>query len=216
METLVHALHSNWAGYEDLRAEILKDGRFYGNDDEGPDLLLKRLIDEIYDCSKDRLNIFGGHFIFGNMPGYNPANAYFAALLPATPDGRYDGETFCIGMNQLDCKDHTSLTALMRSAARVDYSNFGGPVVLNLKINQRMADSEEKLDKLAALYETYLKLGGIQVQPTYVTTEELLKARKQPEEYRNLRVRVSGFSGNFVLLGKDLQEEIIRRTEYAN
>jgi formate C-acetyltransferase len=79
-----------------------------------------------------------------------------------------------------------------------------------------MADNEEKLDKLATMYETYFKLGGIQFQPTYVTTEELLRAQRQPEEYRNLRVRVSGFSGNFVLLGKDLQEEIIRRTDHAN
>ena len=78
-----------------------------------------------------------------------------------------------------------------------------------------MADTEEKLDKLAALYETYFKLGGMQLQPTYVTTEELLKAQKQPDEYRNLRVRVSGFSGNFVLLGKEIQEEVIRRTDYS-
>ena len=215
METLIQALNSNWAGYENLRAEILKEGHFYGNDDDQPDLLLKRVIDEIYDYSKDRLNVFNGHFMFGTYVGYNPSNTYFAALLPATPDGRYDGETFCIGMNQLDNKDHTSLTALMRSAAKIDYSHFGGPLVLNLKIDQRMADTEEKLDKLAALYETYFKLGGMQLQPTYITTEELLEAQKNPEEHRNLRVRVSGFSGNFVLLGKEIQEEVIRRTDYA-
>lgn len=216
METMVNALNSNWAGYEDLRSEIIRDGRFYGNDDDQPDFLLKRLVDEIFSRTKDRLNSFGGHFQFGSYVGYNPSNTYLAALLPATPDGRYDGETFGIGLNQLDNKDHTSLTALLRSAAKVDYSHFGGPLVLNLKIDQRMADSEEKLDKLAAMYETYFKLGGIQFQPTYVTTEELLKAQRQPEEYRNLRVRVSGFSGNFVLLGKDIQEEIIRRTDHAN
>jgi formate C-acetyltransferase len=216
METLVNALANNWSGCEDLRAEILREGRFYGNDDDGPDLILKRVVDEIYDHTKDRLNSFGGHFQFGTYVGYNPSNTYFAALLPATPDGRYDGETFGIGMNQLDNKDHTSLTALMRSAAKVDYSHFGGPLVLNLKIDQRLADSEEKLDKLAALYKTYFDLGGIQFQPTYVTTEELLKAQRQPGEYKNLRVRVSGFSGNFVLLGKEIQEEVIRRTEYAN
>ena len=216
METLIQALNNNWAGYGDLRSQILKDGRFYGNDDDQPDLLLKQIIDEIHNCSKDRLNIFGGHFLFGSYVGYNPSNTYFAALLPATPDGRYDGETFCIGMNQLDNKDHTSLTALLRSAAKVDYSRFSGPVVLNLKIDQRMADSDEKLDKLAALYETYFRLGGMQLQPTYITTEELLRAQKQPDEHRNLRVRVSGFSGNFVLLGKEIQEEVIRRTDYAN
>jgi formate C-acetyltransferase len=216
MDTLVSALNSNWYGYEELHDEILRDGCFYGNDDDRADLILKGVIDEIYNHTKDRLNSFGGHFQFGTYVGYNPSNTYFAALLPATPDGRSDGEAFGIGMNQLDNKDHTGLTALLRSAAKVDYSHFAGPIVLNLKIDQRMADSDEKLKKLAALYETYFKLGGIQFQPTYVTTEELLKAQRQPGEHKNLRVRVSGFSGNFVLLGKDLQNEIIRRTDHTN
>ncbi|GHT59717.1 hypothetical protein FACS1894109_16140 [Spirochaetia bacterium] len=103
----------------------------------------------------------------------------------------------------------------MRSAAKIDYSKLGGPNILNLKIDQRLADDDEKLKKLAALYHTYFQLGGMQFQPTYISTEELLKAQRQPEQYKNLRVRVSGFSGNFTLLGKDLQDEVIRRTDYG-
>ncbi|MDR0923238.1 MAG: hypothetical protein LBN31_02655, partial [Hungatella sp.] len=205
METLLNALANNWNGYEDLHEEIMRDGRFYGNDDDQPDLILKQIVDEIYDHTKDRLTDFGGHFMFGEIVGYNPSNVYFASLLPATPDGRYDGEAFCIGMSQLDNKDHVSLSALMRSVAKIDYAKFGGPIVVNLKIDKRMADDDEKLKKLAALYHTYFQLGGMQFQPNYISTDELLKAQRQPEQYKNLRVRVSGFSGNFTLLGKDIQ-----------
>jgi formate C-acetyltransferase len=118
-------------------------------------------------------------------------------------------------MGQLDNKDHESLTAFLKSAAKIDYSKFGGPCVVNIKVDKRMADDDEKLKKLAALYHTYFQLGGMQFQPNYISTDELLKAQQQPEQYKNLRVRVSGFSGNFTLLGKDIQDEVIRRTDHS-
>jgi formate C-acetyltransferase len=214
MDTLLAALANNWNGYEELRAEILRDGRFYGNDDDQPDLLVGRIWETAFDYVKDKKNIFGGAYGFGNIVGYHPSNAYFGALLPATPDGRYDGEPFCVGIEQLDAKDHTGLTALLKSASKPDYSRASGTQVLNIKIDKRMASDDEKLKKLAALYQTYFARGGVQLQPTYVSTEELLKAQEQPENYRNLRVRVSGFSGNFTLLSKQIQDDVIRRADH--
>lgn len=72
----------------------------------------------------------------------------------------------------------------------------------------------ERIAKLALLYDTYFKLGGLQLQPDYISADDLIKAREDPQIYKNLRVRVTGYSGFFTLLDKELQNEIILRTEH--
>ncbi len=176
--------------------------------------MVVRLVDSIYEYTKDRRPVFGGRFQFGSIVGYNPSNVYFGKLLPATPDGRYAGDPFCIGVSQTESKDHIGLTALLKSAAKIDYSKFGGPVVLNIKVDKKLVSDNDKLEKMAALYQTYFSLGGMQLQPNYLSTKDLLKAQEQPEQYKNLRVRVSGFSGNFTMLSRDLQDDVIRRTDH--
>jgi len=215
MEELINALQANWFGYEELMHKIQNEGKFYGNDDDDADNMVVRLVNSVHEHTKDKETVFGGRFQFGSIVGYNPSNIYFGALLPATPDGRYDGDPFCIGMGQVDGKDKTSLTALLKSVAKVDYSKFGGPVVLNIKVDKQLVSSQDKLDKMAELYHSYFKLGGVQLQPNYLSSEELLKAQQQPGQYTNLRVRVSGFSGYFTKLSRELQDDVIRRTDIS-
>ncbi len=130
----------------------------------------------------------------------------------ATPDGRYDGEEFTMGISQSQGKDKNSVTALLKSIAKLDYSKFCGCVVSNLKLDKTLADTPAKLDKLASLYHTFLKMGGMQLQINYLFTEELIEAQKTPEKYGNLMVRVTGYSGYFTRFDTALQNDIIKRT----
>jgi formate C-acetyltransferase len=108
------------------------------------------------------------------------------------------------------------LTSYLVSVAKNDYSFLIGPLATNITLDASMADSPEKLDKLATLFKTFMDLGGLQLQPTYLSADELEKAQITPEEYSDLRVRVTGFSATFTKLDKGVQDEIITRQRVKN
>ena len=131
----------------------------------------------------------------------------------ATPEGRYTGDTLKFGLGQSEGKDRSGLTALLNSIARVDPNAIGcGSTVTNIMLDEQLIKNDTNFNKTADLLETYFKNGGVHFQLTYVSREDLLNAKKAPEKYKNLRVRVSGFSDYFVNLNEPLQDDIIRRT----
>ncbi len=214
MKTVVDALKSNWQGYEKLHAEIAQTGAFFGNDDETSNYCGNLFGASVYQYMKDKESDMGYKFFHGNLIGYNQHHKWFGDVTKATPDGRYDGDMISYGIGQNEGRDREGLTSLLSSVAKLNaHLCFCGSTVTNVLVDEQLVKDDDNFDKLVKLFETYFKLGGLHYQLNYVSKEDLKNAQITPEKYKNLRVRVSGFSDYFVLLNEDLQDEIITRTE---
>lgn len=215
MEKLIDALQNNWNGYEDLREYILKKGMFFGNDDDCSNSIANRFFKSLDNWNTGD-NYLKKPWVFGNLIGYNEHNKFFGNNTKATPDGRFDGDMINFGIGQSEGKDRNGLTALLSSVAKCDpYSILTGPSVTNVLLDEQLVKKDENFEKLIYLFEAYFKMGGTHFQLTYVSKEDLINAKKTPDKYKNLRVRVSGFSDYFVFLNEGLQDEIIQRTTHA-
>jgi len=216
MDKLVTALKADWVGYEDLRTLILNKGKFFGNDDETSNTVSNLLSDALYDFSKNRVNIWGYKLRFGNLQGYNPHHQWFGSNTKATPDGRNSGEKLKFGLGQNDGKDRNGLTALLNSVAKSDPNGImtSSSSVTNIFLDEKSVKDDTFFLKTAKLLETYFLNGGAHFQLNYVSKEDLIKAKKLPDDYKTLRVRVSGFSDYFVNLPDTVQDDVIERTSH--
>lgn len=213
MAEITDALHKNWQGYEDLRTLILKKGAFFGNDDDISNCVAQKFTKSLVKWNNTE-NYLNKKWVFGNLIGYNEHHKFFGENLHATPDGRFFGEPISFGIGQSQNKDRNGLSALLNSIAKCDSENvLTGPSVTNVLIDEKLIKDDDNFEKLVDLFITYFKNGGTHFQLTYVKKEDLINAKKAPEDYKNLRVRVSGFSDYFVFLNDALQDEIIDRTE---
>ncbi len=213
MEQLVKALSDNWQGHEDLRNMIMKNGNFFGNDDEISNEV-SAMFTNALDQWNDGNNYLHKKYVVGNLIGYNEHNKFFGDNLLATPDGRYAGEMISFGIGQNNGKDRDGITSLLNSITKLDPCHLHtGSSVTNILLDKTLIYDDEKFEKTASILETYFKNGGTHFQLTYVDVEDMISAQKFPEKYKNLRVRVSGFSDYFVLLNTNLQNEIITRTK---
>ncbi len=214
MSELIQALENNWEDYDILRKNILKNAKFFGNNENISNDIAERLTGSLYRYFQDKESELGYKFVMGNLIGYNQHNKWFGDCLKATPDGRYNGDTISFGIGQSEGKDREGLTALLASVARFNENPvICGASVTNVLIEKQLIDNDDSFDMLVKLFETYFRMGGLHFQLTYVSKEDLVNAQITPEKYKNLRVRVSGFSDYFVFLNNDLQNEIITRTE---
>ncbi len=216
MPELIDALKSNWSGYENLRNLILKKGNFFGNDDDCSNEIAKRLFKSIGKWNNTE-NYLGKKWVFGNLIGYNEHHKFFGKETKATPDGRFSGDMINFGIGQSKGKDRNGVTALLNSIAKCDPDAvLTGPSVTNILLDEQLIKNDDNFNKLVYLFETYFKNGGTHFQLTYVSKKDLIEAQKTPEKYKNLRVRVSGFSDYFVFLNDGLQDEIISRTAHTS
>jgi pyruvate-formate lyase len=213
MRDLKQALIANWQGpeYQEIRKMCL-DVPKYGNGFIYVDSLAKELYQFWVDTIKTFTTAWGGTMKPSgvSITSYGPGGA----LTGATPDGRYDGENLADGtMSAAQGKDTHGPTALLRSAMTVDQIPFGS-TLLNVKFHNSALETTEDLKKLASLIKTYFNKGGKHIQFNVVNKDTLLAAQKTPENYADLIVRVAGYSAYFVQLSKDIQEDIISRTEH--
>lgn len=216
MSELIEALKNDWSGYEDLRTLIMKKGCFFGNDDDCSNAIANRLFQTLDEWNNTD-NYLGKKWMFGNLVGYNEHHKFFGDATKATPDGRYSGDMLTFGIGQGGGKDRKGLTALLNSVAKCDpYHILTGPSVTNIMLDEQLIKKDENFEKLVYLFENYFKMGGTHFQLTYVSKEDLRSAQKNPDQYKSLRVRVSGFSDYFVFLNKGLQDDILSRTEKRN
>jgi formate C-acetyltransferase len=130
----------------------------------------------------------------------------------ATPDGRKAWEPLSDGISPAQGADKFGPTAVLQSAAKMDHVRTGG-TLLNQKFTPQVLESQKAMDELAHLVRGYFAMGGHHIQFNVVTAETLRKAQVHPEQYRDLIVRVAGYSDYFCDLTKALQDEIIARTE---
>lgn len=213
MQELIDALKADWQGFEDLHILILNKGDFFGNDTERSNFVAQKLYQSMYEYLKDKTNLFGYHFLMGDLIGYNIHHKIFGEKTAATPDGRFDGEMLKFGLGQSGGYDRNGLSALLNSIAKVDPNAIGcGSTVTNFMLDEQLIKNDEHFEKTVDMLETYFKMGGVHFQLTYVSKEDLINAKVTPEDYKNLRVRVSGFSDYFVNLNEAIQDDIIERT----
>lgn len=140
------------------------------------------------------------------------SHVYFGEVLGATPDGRFKSKPVSEGISPSKSADILGPTAVVKSASKMPHELTGG-TLLNQKFLPEAISGEKGLDLFVAYIRSYFKLGGHHIQFNVFDKEQLLKAQINPDEYRNLIVRVAGYSDYFNNLNPILQDEIIERTE---
>ncbi|MDH7513720.1 MAG: glycyl radical protein [Clostridiales bacterium] len=211
MEEMLEALKKNFEGYETLRQKFLNKTPRYGNDDDYADSLVKDVFEVFYSGVNGRPNTKGGCYRINLLP--TTVHVYFGKMTGATPDGRKASEPLSEGISPVQGADRLGPTAVIKSAAKIDHLRTGG-TLLNQKFTPQLLADEEGIDKLCHLIRAYFKMDGHHLQFNVVTADTLREAQRHPEKYRDLIVRVAGYSDYFVDLSVDLQNEIIRRTEH--
>jgi formate C-acetyltransferase len=213
MDELLKALGTNFRGFETLRQRLLNKTPKYGNDEDYADQVMKAVFEAYFDAIDGRPNTKGGRYRINLLP--TTVHIYFGKHVGATPDGRKASEPLSEGISPVQGADRNGPTAVVQSAAKVDHARTGG-TLLNQKFSPQLLATEEGLNKLAYLIRTYFRLDGHHIQFNVISAETLRDAQKHPDRYRDLIVRVAGYSDYFVDLNVDLQNEIIRRTEHAS
>ncbi|NQU22093.1 MAG: formate C-acetyltransferase/glycerol dehydratase family glycyl radical enzyme, partial [Candidatus Nealsonbacteria bacterium] len=209
MDRLLEALAGDFEGYEDVHQMLLNKSPKYGNDDPRADDLAEEVFEAYFDVLNGRPNTKGGKYRVNLLP--TTVHIYFGSVTGASACGRRAGVPLSEGISPTQGADVNGPTAVLKSAARIDHARTGG-TLLNMKFAPEMLQGEG-LDRLADLVRTYFRLDGHHIQFNVLDAPTMRAAQKDPQQYRNLIVRVAGFSDYFVDVGKDLQEEIISRTE---
>ncbi len=209
---LLRALKDDFKGHEPLRQKFVNKTPKYGNDDDYADDIMKRIFEAYYNVVNGRPNTKGGYYRINLLP--TTVHVYFGKVVGATADGRFASEPLSEGISPVQGADRKGPTSVIKSVAKMDHVRTGG-TLLNQKFTPHLLDNEG-LDKLAHLIRSYFKMDGHHIQFNVVGAETLRKAQKTPEKYRDLIVRVAGYSDYFVDLNVKLQDEIIARTEHLD
>lgn len=213
MKDLLAALSTNYNGHETLRQRLVNKSPKYGNDDDYADVVMRAVFEAYFGAIDGKPNTKGGCYRINLLP--TTVHIYFGKVIGATPDGRKAEEPLSEGVSPVQGADRKGPTAVMKSVSKMDHVRTGG-TLLNQKLAPQLLADEVGIAKLAQLVRGYFRLDGHHVQFNVVTSDMLRDAQKYPEKYRDLIVRVAGFSDYFVDLGVDLQNEIIERTEQSS
>ncbi|MCP4632918.1 MAG: formate C-acetyltransferase/glycerol dehydratase family glycyl radical enzyme, partial [candidate division Zixibacteria bacterium] len=212
MKELLEAIKNNFEGFEAIRDNLLNNSPKYGNDDNYADDILKQVFESYFQAVDSRPNTKGGCHRINLLP--TTCHVYFGSVVGAMPDGRKAFEPLSEGISPVQGADRKGPTAVLKSAAKIDHIRTGG-TLLNQKFTPQVLQDEDGIEKLGHLIRAYFKMDGHHIQFNVVNADTLRKAQKNPEKYRDLIVRVAGYSDYFTDLGTDLQNEIIKRTEQA-
>jgi formate C-acetyltransferase len=212
MAELVEALRADFEGREALRLGLANTTPRYGNDDDRADDLMVRAFEAFFDAVDGRPNLRGGRYHIDMLP--TTCHVYFGKVTGATPDGRRAGRPLSEGISPVQGADRSGPTAVLRSAAKMDHLRTGG-TLLNMKFTPQLLHGETGITTLAALVRGFFGLEAHHVQFNVVNADTLRAAQADPESYRHLIVRVAGYSDYFCDIARDLQDEIIARTEHA-
>lgn len=213
-EELMRALDTDFAGNEILRQRLLNNAPKYGNDDEAADALARQwarfFCDEVTQYPTPR----GGTF----HPGFYTVSAHvpLGKNVGATPDGRFAHAPLADGgLSPTAGRDLKGPTAVLRSVGKVDQTLVSNGALLNLKFLPSFFDQENALEWFTAFLRAFVELGVSHMQFNVISGDTLRAAQTNPEEFRSLVVRVAGYSAYFVELAKEVQDEIIQRTEHG-
>jgi len=212
-DEMLTALHNNFEGAEEMQYELIYHTPKYGNDDDYADAQAVAVFEMFHDAVTGRPTPRGGIHRINMLP--TTSHVYFGNVTGATPDGRKASVPLSEGISPFQGVDSQGPTAVLKSASKIDHLRTGG-TLLNQKFSPEFFEDEGSYQKLTALIRSYFSLNGHHIQFNVVSADTLRNAQKHPEQYRDLIVRVAGYSDYFNDLGEDLQNEIIRRTEHGD
>lgn len=210
MDEMLQAMNDNFVGHEVMRLYILNHTPFFGNDDDKADSVAVRVFNDLYDAIEGKPNTKGECFHLNMLS--TTCHVYFGKVMGATPNGRLAGRAISDGTSPSHGADTHGPSAVIKSLGKLDQVKSGG-TLLNQRFMPSLLKREEDVAKLASLIRTYFALGGHHIQFNIVDTETLYAAQKCPEDYRDLLVRVAGYSDYFNDMNADLQADVIARTE---
>lgn len=209
MNEMLNAIDANFENQEPLRLLILNRTPFFGNDDDYADSIAVNVFNDLYDAIEGKPNTKGECFHLNMLS--TTCHVYFGKVMGATPNGRLAGRAISDGTSPSHGADTHGPSSVIKSLGKLDQVKSGG-TLLNQRFMPAMLKREEDIIKLCALIRTYFSLGGHHIQFNIVDTETLHAAQQRPEEYRDLLVRVAGYSDYFNDMNADLQADVIART----
>ena len=210
MDEVLQACAKNWEGEEKMRQYIRNHTPFFGNDDEYADTIAVRVYDDLVKAIEGRPNTRGGKTQLNMLS--TTCHNYFGSVCGATPNGRMAHFAISDGTSPAHGSDSHGPTAVIKSLGKLDQTKSGG-TLLNVRFVPQLLKREEDQKKLGSLIRTYFKFGGHHIQFNIEDTATLHDAQKHPDEYKDLLVRVAGYSDYFNDMTEQLQNEIIARTE---
>ncbi len=213
MDKFLKILDDDFQGHEVIRQMMMNKAHKYGNDDDYADDIMREVFDLFHDEVTGRETPTGGTYRIDMLP--TTCHVYFGSVIGATPDGRNAGEPLSEGISPVQGRDRFGPTAVVKSASKMDHTKTGG-TLLNQKFTPKLLEGPEGLDALVNLIRGYFKLGGHHIQFNVVSADTLRDAQAHPDKYRDLIVRVAGYSDYFCDLTQALQDEIIARTEHQS
>ena len=209
LKSLVDILNRNFEGDEILRNYLINKTPFYGNDEDEADDIMRETFDMLYETIDGKRNTKGSFYHINMLS--TTCHVYFGKKLGATPNGRLRFLPESDGTSPSHGADTNGPTAVIKSLSKMDQVKTGG-TLLNQRFLPSVIQGEDAIDKLAKLIRTYFRLNGHHIQFNVVDSKTLLEAQKYPDQYRDLLVRVAGYSDYFIDLDQFHQEEIIART----
>ncbi|MBN1822462.1 MAG: glycyl radical protein [Prolixibacteraceae bacterium] len=207
----VKALEYNFEKFEDLRFQLVYKTPKYGNDDDNADVHVKEVFEIYFNTIEGHTSPRGANYRVNLLP--TTCHVYFGSVMHASPDGRLSGLPVSEGISPVQGADTNGPTAVIKSAAKIDHLRTGG-TLLNQKFAPSFFKDDEAIRKVSQLVRSYFRMDGHHIQFNVVDADTLRDAQKHPENYRDLIVRVAGYSDYFNDLGEDLQNEIIVRTAH--
>ncbi|WP_347472910.1 trans-4-hydroxy-L-proline dehydratase [Clostridium sp. BL-8] len=212
MKELMNALENNFEGYERILNLVRNKTPKYGNDDPYADSIMKSVFDFYSKSVTGRPNMKGGTYRINMLP--TTCHVYFGEVMMASPNGRFAYKPVSEGISPEKGADTNGPTSVIKSASKMDHLRTGG-TLLNQKFTPSVVAGENGLEQMSNLIRTYFNMDGHHIQFNVIDRETLIQAQKNPEEYKDLIVRVAGYSDHFRNLSKALQDEIIERTEQS-
>ena len=210
MEVLLNAISKNFEGEEILRQTIINNTSFYGNDDDYADNIALQVYNDLFHAIDGKPNTKGEMFHLNMLS--TTCHVYFGKIMGATPNGRLAHKSISDGTSPSHGCDTNGPSAVIKSLTKIDQVKSGG-TLLNQRFLPSLLKRDEDIIKLGHLVRSYFALGGHHIQFNIVDTATLLAAQKNPEDYKDLLVRMAGYSDYFNDMNADLQQEVIDRTE---
>lgn len=212
MEELIEAMEHNYEGYDAIYRMVHDRTPKYGNDDDYADSIMQDVFELYRSQITGRPNMKGGKYGVDMLP--TTCHVYFGDVILATPNGRKAHKPVSEGISPEKSADRNGPTAVIKSCAKMDHLATAG-TLLNQKFTPDVVAGEEGLDNMASLIRSYFSMDGHHVQFNVIDRQTLINAQNNPEDYKDLIVRVAGYSDFFRNLDKPLQDEIIERTEQS-
>ena len=210
MEELLNALSDNFEGHEAIYNMVVNKTPKYGNDDDYADELMQDVFNSFYNEVTGRISPMGAQYRINMLP--TTCHVYFGEVMGASANGRLSQKPLSEGISPEKGGDTNGPTAVIKSCSKMDHLKTGG-TLLNQRFAPAVVQGEDGLDNMANLVRAYFNMDGHHIQFNVFDKNVLLAAQKNPEEYKDLIVRVAGYSDHFNNLSRALQDEIIGRTE---